>query len=603
MSLLAELKRRNVLRVAAAYVAVAWLVIQVVETLFPMFGLGETAARTVVIILAIGFVPAMVLSWIFELTPEGFRHDSQVDHSAPSAMAMSRRLDRVIVVALVFAVGYFAVDKFVIDPLRDAESVEQAKEEARAAALVGAYGDKSIAVLPFADMSPDRDQAYFSEGIAEELLNLLARIPDLRVISRSSSFAIAREDLEVPEIAERLNVAHVLEGSVRLSGDVIRITAQLIDARSDTHLWSDTYTRALDDVFAVQDEIAAKVVRDLEITLLGKAPHAYRTDPEALRLMLQARQLEWSDTSNSEQAQIGLLQQALEIDPNYVPALLHVSWLLWELSKRPEEDAQALIRRQLQLTARAASVAPDDPAVLAALGWQAFEYSDDLEVAAENIVKAVESAPSNVDVLAIAAALGERIGAYDVVLALRKRMVSVDPACFGCLGMLARAYINVGRLDEAMQVWEDYSRLVPGQRYWTLGTLHLLRDEPADALAVFETAGVINDQSRDVGRAMALHELGRNDEARAALARHIENFGEQNPTGTATALAWMGDYDAAFEQLHRTIKEYGNSEIIRAMNQPEWHKLREHPRWAEIAAQIGLDPKRVAALDFDPRLP
>lgn len=603
MSFLAELKRRNVLRAAAAYIAVAWLVVQVVETLFPMFGVGDGAARAVVIILAIGFVPAMIVSWVFELTPEGFKRDSRVDHASPSAVTAAKRLDRLIVVALVLAVGYFAVDKFVVDPARDAELREQAREQGRAEAVIGGFGDKSIAVLPFVDMSPENDQAWFAEGIAEELLNLLARIPELRVISRSSSFAMARETLEVTEIAERLRVAHILEGSVRMSGNTIRITAQLIDARSDRHLWSETYDRELDDVFAIQDEIAADVVRDLELTLLAEAPRAYRTDPEALRLTLQARQLAWSDTSRDPYAQIGLLQKALDIDPDYVPALLLMSWMQWDLSKRPEEDKEARIRQQLQLTARAASVAPDDPGVLAAIGWNAFEYSGDLEMAATNIVKAVELAPSKVDALAIAAALGERIGANDVVLELRKRLLSVDPACFGCVGMLARAYINVDRFDEALEVWEEYSRLVPGQRYWTKGTLHLLRGEPAEALAVFETEGVINDGDRDVGRAMALYDLGRHEDARAALDRHIENYGDVNPTGVATALAWMGDYEAAFERLHRTLEEQGPSAIIRNMNQPEWRKLREHPRWAEIATEIGLDPDRVAALDFNPRLP
>jgi adenylate cyclase len=603
MSLLAELKRRNVLRVAAAYVAVAWLVIQVVETLFPMFGLGEAAARTVVIILAVGFVPAMVLSWIFELTPEGFRRDSQVDHSAPSARTMARRLDRVIVVALVFAVGYFAVDKFVFDPARDAEIREQAREEGRAQAVVGAYGDKSIAVLPFADMSPDGDQAWFSEGIAEELLNLLARIPELRVISRSSSFSVARENLEVPEIAERLHVAHVLEGSVRLAGNTIRITAQLIDARSDSHLWSDTYDRELGDIFEIQDDIAAEVVKDLEVTLLRELPSVHRTDPEALRLTLQARRLFWSESSRGFEGQMALLEKALEIDPDYVPALMQLAGILWQVAVDPERDGDADIQLMLQMIAHAASVAPDDPSVIAFIGWTAFEFAGDIEKAAEDLERAVELAPSDVDILMGAAGFGERIGAYDVVLALRKRMVAVDPACFGCLGMLARAYINVDRFDDAMQTWEDYSRLVPGQRYWTKGMLHLLRGEPAEALVVFEMEGFINDHGREVGRAMALYDLGRREEARAALARHIENFGDVNPAGAAVALAWMGDFDAAFGWLHRTIEKQGPSAIIRVMNQPEWRRLREHPRWAEIAAEIGLDPERVAALDFDPSLP
>lgn len=605
VSILAELKRRNVLRVAAAYVAVAWLIIQVVETLFPLFGLGDAAARTVVVILAIGFLPAMVFSWIFELTPEGFRRDSQVDHSAPSAIAMAKRLDRLIMLALILAVGYFAVDKFVIDPARDAEIREQAKEEGRSEALVGAYGDKSIAVLPFADMSPGGDKAWFSEGIAEEMLNLLARIPDLRVISRSSAFAVAREDLDIPEIAERLRVAHVLEGSVRMSEDTVRITAQLIDARSDTQLWSGTYNREPGDVFAVQEEIAAEVARELESALLGPAPRTYRTDAKALRLTLQARRLGWGGFRGSLEkltAQRGLLEEALEIDPDYVPALVALHVTLWSLGGVPGQDRDKLVSRMLEVAAHAASMAPHDPRVLVLLGWDAFEFGGDLERAAANIEQAVNLAPSDIDVLGIAGGFAERIGAYEAALALRQRVVRVDPVCFGCLGMLVRAYISVDRFDDALQTWHEYSRLEPGQRYWTLGMLRLLRGEPAEGLAVFAGEHV-NDHYRDVGRAMALHDLGRYEEAREALARHIENFGDENPTGAAVALAWMGDYDAAFEWLHRTLDDKGPSEIIRSMYLPEWRTLRQHPRWAEIATQIGLDPERVAALDFDPVLP
>ena len=263
MSLLTELKRRNVLRVVAGYVAVSWLAIQIVETLFPMFGLSDAAARGVVIALAIGFIPALVFAWIFELTPEGFKRDAEVDHGAPGMRELGNRFDRLIIVMLVFAVAFFAFDKFVLDPARDVAREAAAEQRGRSRALVESYGEKSIAVLPFVNMSSDPEQEYFSDGIAEELLNLLAQIQELRVISRSSAFSFKGKDIEIPEIAERLNVAHILEGSVRKSGNKIRITAQLIEASTDTHLWSQTYDRELEDIFAIQDEIAADVVGHL----------------------------------------------------------------------------------------------------------------------------------------------------------------------------------------------------------------------------------------------------------------------------------------------------------------------------------------------------
>jgi len=230
LSFFEELRRRNVLRVGAAYVVTAWLLIQVAETIFPLFGLGDTPARIVVTLLAIGLVPVLIFAWAFELTPEGLKREHEVDRSRSITVQTGRRLDRTIMVVLALALGYFAFDKFVLDPARDAEEVASARQEGRTEALIENFGDKSIAVLAFQDMSPNKDQEYLSDGIAEELLNLLTRIPHLRVISRSSAFSFKGRDVPIPDIAQQLNVAHVLEGSVRKSGNRIRITAQLIDA-------------------------------------------------------------------------------------------------------------------------------------------------------------------------------------------------------------------------------------------------------------------------------------------------------------------------------------------------------------------------------------
>jgi adenylate cyclase len=218
MSFLDEIRRRNVLRIAGLYLVGAWLAVQVASTVLPAFESPAWALRA------------------RSITPQ-----------------TARRLGRIIMVVLALALGYFAFDKFVLSPGRERSIAASARSEGRSEAIIESHGDKSIAVLPFVNMSADRDQEYISEGIAEELLNLLTRVPQLRVISRSSAFSFKGQNLEIPEIARRLNVGHVLEGSVRKSGNRVRVTVQLIDARSDSHLWSDSYERALDDVFALQD--------------------------------------------------------------------------------------------------------------------------------------------------------------------------------------------------------------------------------------------------------------------------------------------------------------------------------------------------------------
>jgi TolB-like protein len=219
---------------------------------------------------------------------------------------------RMIMMGLALSVSYFAFDKFVMDPRRDAENLELATEQAVEQAIAkmeAALPERSIAVLPFVDLSEEGDNEYFSDGIAEELLNLLAKIPELRVISRSSAFSFKGKDFDIPSIASQLKVRHILEGSVRKSGNQVRITAQLIDANTDSHLWSETYDRTMDNIFAIQDEISARVVEQLRITLVGEAPRAEVSPPEAYTAYLQARHLSRQQAQDANESAIELFRK------------------------------------------------------------------------------------------------------------------------------------------------------------------------------------------------------------------------------------------------------------------------------------------------------
>ena len=240
MSFYAELKRRNVFRVAAAYAVVAWLVIQVAETIFPLFGYDETPARIVVIFLAIGYPLVLIFSWVYEFTPDGLKLERDIDRSHSIAHHTGKNLDRTIIVVLSLSLAYFAIDKFILDPARDESLEESVAERVREELDVTSSAGTSIAVLPFVNMSDDPNTEYFADGISEEILNLLAGIKQLRVTSRTSSFAFKGEKLSVPEIATALDVDHVLEGSVRRSVNSVRITVQLINAESDAYVWSET---------------------------------------------------------------------------------------------------------------------------------------------------------------------------------------------------------------------------------------------------------------------------------------------------------------------------------------------------------------------------
>ncbi len=325
MSFFDELKRRNVFRVATAYLVASWLIIQVAETILPAYGFGGESIRVVISLLAVAFVPFLVFSWIFEITPEGLRREKDIDGKRSFPRSTVTRLDRLILLLLALALGYFAFDKFIIDPVRDQELAESVRAQGLAELRGDSQNDNSIAVLPFVNMSSDPEQDYFSDGIAEELLGRLAKVPGLRVISRSSAFSFKGQDLEIPEFARRLNVMVVLEGSVRKSGDRVRISAQLIDARNDVHLWSEVYDRTLGDIFSIQDDISKQVVEALMAELQPHSPapaHNVRPTDDLEAYQDYLRGLHHVAKRSREQLELALeaFREAIERDPNFAEA-------------------------------------------------------------------------------------------------------------------------------------------------------------------------------------------------------------------------------------------------------------------------------------------
>ena len=272
MSFFEELKRRNVFRVGIAYTVAAWLLIQVTDIVFPRIGLPDSAVTLVIALLAIGFVPALIFAWAFEMTPEGIKREKDVDRSQSIAPMTGRKLDRMIIGILVVLVAYLLIDKLVLQEPATTQipveaQVSREQDTPSPAIAEAAANEQSVAVLPFVSMSSGEDDTYFADGLTEEILNSLARLPELLVTARTSSFHFKGKDLPIPEIAKTLGVDHVVEGSVRRSGDRVRITAQLIRAEDGFHLWSDTYDRTLKDVFAVQEDIAENIADTLDVVL------------------------------------------------------------------------------------------------------------------------------------------------------------------------------------------------------------------------------------------------------------------------------------------------------------------------------------------------
>ena len=460
MSLLKELKRRNVLRVGAAYVVAAWLLIQVSETIFPLFGYGDTPARLVVIVLAIAFIPSLIFSWVFEITPEGLKRDADVDREQSITHVTGKKLDRIILVVLALALAYFALDKFVLDPTRDAELVEETMQKVRSDVLVESYGDKSIAVLPFVNMSDDASNEYFSDGLSEELLNLLAKVPELRVTSRSSAFAFKGQDIDISEVAQKLNVAYILEGAVRKSGNQVRITAQLIEGRSDTHLWSDTWDRALVDIFAIQDEIAAEVVTQLKVKMLSARPKAAVTDPNAYAFYLQARFVGNQMTPANLQNAVELFQKALSIDSTYVPAWDGLAQALTNQANsglRPGEGygpARKAARKALEID-------PTYSSSHGRLGWISLFEDGNLKAAARHYERALELDPADTASLNGAATLLQMLGRLDKAIDFKTYITARDPVFPAGHANLGIASLYAGRLEAASSSFRTTLTLSP----------------------------------------------------------------------------------------------------------------------------------------------
>lgn len=459
MTFFQELKRRNVFRVGIAYVVTSWLLLQVADVVLNNFELPGWVFRTTLLVLAIGLPVALLLAWAFELTPEGIRKEKEVDRSESMTAATGRRMDRHIIIALTLALGLFAIDKFVLDPARDKEIAEAAAEQARNEAPATGVAENSIAVLPFTDMSAAGDQQYFSDGIAEEILNALVRVDGLKVASRTSAFAFRGDEQNLRDIAKALKVSHILEGSVRRAGKQVRITAQLIDARSDRHLWSETFDRDLDDILAIQDEIANSIVssmrEELGLEITGQAAIASATtNVDAYDLYLQGRALVIARTDIVKAVE--LLQRAVEADPGFAKAweVLGAAYFVgpswgYDLGDNPTELALAASERALELDEGLAL----PWSIIGSVGELAYKIG--YAYTMEYHQRALDADPHNATVHLWAGLTQGELGFIDEATTLLQRCLEIDPAYGNCKVHLAVMYLVSGDEERAIELFQQ----------------------------------------------------------------------------------------------------------------------------------------------------
>ena len=568
-----ELKRRNVFRVALAYLAAGWLVLQVVQLVLESTSAPDWVMQVFLLATAVGFPFAVLFAWAYELTPEGLKREHEVDRDKSITRETGRKLNRTIIIVLTVAVALLLVDKFVLQ--RDLASPAMVTET-------------SIAVLPFVNMSSDPEQEYFSDGISEEILNVLAQIPDLHVTSRSSAFQFKGEDIDIPTVANQLGVRHVLEGSVRKSGSNVRITAQLIDAEFDKHLWSESYDRVLTDTFAIQDEISAAIAAALGKTLGFEFAVAESVresvDPDAFNeYLLGVYNLE-QRTSNSLIAAARNFERAIGIEPDYAAAHARLAITLGIFpGYQVEANSNEYYEMALPHAQIALELAPETWEANLAMGYVLWMrsrlFGDDLDAAIPYLERALELNPSHGPVYSWLASVRGEKGDWQGRIAILEAGIEVAPLDRILLGSVANAYIYLDRFAEAQKAIDRLMEISPAMalnRTATLATrqgrwadnavalIHYLSLAPTvnsywarrivgEDLGLPEEALTIGDQDSNYRLYIA---LGRAQEAISKARQNLESEPNLNNRWVlGTMLAMSGQMESAHTSFEAVLSE------------------------------------------------
>ena len=595
MSLLKELKRRNVIRVAIAYVVASWLVAQVLQLVFETFGAPDWVMKTVLVLMAVALPFVLFLSWAFELTPEGLKREKDVDRTQSISPSTGRKLDRISIAILALALGYFAFDKFFLDPARDAEMVRAATEAmaepAASAAPAPGTPEQSIAVLPFVNMSDDKD--YFADGLSEELLNLLAKIPDLKVAGRTSSFAFKGRNEDLRSIGEALSVSHVLEGSVRRSGERLRITAQLIKVDDGYHIWSETYDRQMADIFDIQDEVSRAITEALKLHL-SAPPDRPTGNSEAYALYLEALALSIEFNEDAIDQGLSLLDRAIELDPEFAKAWELKAAYYWLAGGWALDNPEAQ-RLSFEAATRALEL---DPSLNEARSFaitadpENWSWISEIE-ALEALVKAE---PDNVNAMLALSYDLKNVGYFNEANALADRAIELEPlAAFAYLRQ-GEALSAAGRREEALAALLKAGELGDEFAYRQLATVELIAGNNDLAADYFETfaqlAGIAPEVFESTIQNASNPEPGKDfvDKLVNDTLANASNIGEK-----ADAYLWYLNYgylDDYFAAIHKFRGEGGfwtNADALEHLGIVfRASGYTAHPAYLELAESDGI---------------
>ncbi len=577
---LEEIRKRNVGRVAILYVVVCWLILEPVHVVFHMLEVPSWANRLVIIMLALGFPAALIFAWVYEITPEGLKPTVEVPHGQSIRRQTGRRLDRAIIAVLALAVIYFVLDKFWLSSMAGHSQRGAGAAATTIAAAPTAHAEPaaafappahSIAVLPFVNMSGDSQQDYFSDGLSEELLNSLSRITQLQVAARTSSFSFKGKQVDIADIARKLNVGAILEGSVRKDEAHVRITAQLINAVTGFHLWSETYDRDLRHILALQTEIASAVTTALQATLLSDSAALIELggthNPLAFDAYLKGEKFVAKMPDKETQlAQIAAYSEAIRLDPRYAKAYVGKALALRGFAGNESGPAIREDYEQARAAAeKALALAPE-------LGEAHAAFAAVLEDGFLDYARAVVE--------------HERALALSPGNALAQRAVVLDPLNAITHRTLGHVLHNARRDREAIEAYNQALRLNPqtAQLQSVRGWAHLSLGELEAARESCATPPL--DWDSNTCLAVVYHKLNRQSDADAALAAVSAAMGDDSAFQYALIYAQWGNIAKALEWLETAYYRTHDPGLLDLKVEPMLDALRQEPRFKEIERKL-----------------
>ena len=594
-----ELKRRNIYKVAVAYAVVSWLLIQAASIFLPAFDAPPWVMKIFIIVIIFGFPVALIFSWAFEITPEGIKLESEIEPSKSIARRTGRKIVAMTIALAVVAAGLFVyqlVRPKVGASLRDVGS-DRAEDEGRPGSASLPAPNKSIAVLPFDNLSRDPDNAYFCEGVQDEILTRLAKVADLKVISRTSTQHFKSTPGNLPQIAKQLGVAHILEGSVQKASDQVRVNVQLINAMTDAHLWADTYDRKLTDIFAVESEIAKTIADTLQAKLTGSEKISIAktptVNPEAYELYLKGRFFWNKRTAADLRKSIEYYDRAIAKDPNYALAYagLADSYVILSVfgAASPQDSipqARAAAKKALELDDTLAEAHASSGRIAGP-----FDFEFDRSIA--EFERAIQLNP-NYAMAHHWLSWGPltALARVDRAIAEGKRAVELDPlSLINNADLGGNVYLNARRYDEAIAQLRKTIEIDPRfyLAHYYLGQAFQLQGQLTEAIAEYQRAVELDDDPEALaylGQAYA--RAGQRDEAQKILARLTEEAKSRYVSGYSMALMFMGlgDKEQAIDALERAYREGAGNDLFTIRVDPMLDDLRNQPRFEALAEKI-----------------